>query len=527
MNIDQMRMVLSLSESGNMTTTARKLQVTQPALTYQIKSIESELGFKVFERSRNGTKPTPEGAFLCESLHKVLTEYDEAVRLSRAMAEGISAGMVRVGTSSYSRDTISAFLRAAQGFMGNQMFSLIPCGGSNPLDLLHEGVVDFWSASDAALAVGRAPLSEELRMLPLSEASSMVYVPVHHRLASRDSAALEDLAGETLWLWPRGSASLASDALRAELEQRKVNVDIQDFSEDTPAMLSLLAGGSLAIYDTGYLPPPSHIARAVPLSWKGSDVLGLVYLAREEKRLGKVIEELKEQVAAYEEAGNVDDALEAGRIAAVLDDIVQTICRGGMRDIVPLVDYALELGAPADHILNQGVLVGMDEVTKMYKGGSTFTSEMLASVATGKLAAEELTPLIEENGAHRKLGTAVIGTVKGDRHELGKNLVRIALEGRGIEVHDLGRQVRPSEFVDYVASNPSCNLVLISLFRIEVRDMVRKTMEALEESGLRERVFVMLGGPAADAEFVQQVGADAYTEDAVEAARTAYNFLSY
>ncbi len=524
MNIEQMRMVISLSESGNMTTTARKLQVTQPALTYQIKNIESELGFKVFERSRSGTKPTPEGAYLCEALHKVVTEYDDAVRLSRAMAAGISAGSVRVGTSMFSRDTISAFLRATQGAVESPAFSLIPCGTANPVTLLREGVVDFWSASDAALDSGDG---DELKLFELSSARSKVYVPLKHRLAEKRIIDFEDLEGETVWLWPAHGASTVADNLRAEIKRRKIGVDIQDFSGDTPAMLTLLAGGSLAIYDTGFLPPPSHVARALDLSWNQGDQLGLVYLAREEERLAPIIEALQKQVAAYEESGNVDDALEAGRIAAILDDVVETVCRGGMRDIVPLVDYALELGAPAEYILNRGVLAGMDAASDLYKEGATFTSEMLAAVATSKLAAEELTPLIEDEGRVRRLGTAVIGTVVGDRHELGKNLVRIALEGRGIEVTDLGRQVAPLEFASYVANHPTCNLVLISMFRTEVRETVCDTIRALEETGLRDRVFIMLGGPAADEKFVQEAGADAYTEDAVEAARTAYNLLSY
>lgn len=522
MNIDQMRMVLALAESGSMTVTAKKLQVTQPALTYQIKTIEAELGFSLFNRSRTGTTPTPEGAYLFETLRKLVNDYDEGVRLSRAMAQGASTGTVRVGTSLCSRDTVSAFLRAAQGSLLSQGFSLIPCGSSNPLDLLREGVIDFWSASDSVLAG-----QDDLRILVLSEVRSMLYVPLRHPLASKKTVELEDLADETVWMWPKGVGSAASDSLRDEFARRGIAVDIQDYTQDTSTRLTMLASDSLAIYDTGFLPPPSHIACAVPLHWEQGDRLGLVYMASSENRLAAVLSELKEQVDSFKEAGTIDDVLEAGRIATILDDIVKTVSRGGMRDIIPLVDYALEMGAPPDYILSHGVLAGMDAANDLYKEGATYTSEMLAAVATSKLAAEELTPLLDQEGYTHPIGTAVIATVQGDRHELGKNLVRIALEGRGIEVEDLGRQVKPQQFVDYVSEHPKCNLVLISMFRTEVRPRVCETIAALEKAGLRERVFVMLGGPAADTAFVEEAGADAYTEDALDAARTAYHLLSY
>ena len=148
MDISQMRMMLVLAECKSMTTTAKKLHVTQPALTYQLKVIENELGFKVFNRTRTGTSYTAEGAFLHETIERIVADYDEAVRLARAMAMGSEAGTIRVGINDASRDTVSFFLNMAQSSLS---FSLIPCGSSDPVKLLRERVIDFWSASDTSL----------------------------------------------------------------------------------------------------------------------------------------------------------------------------------------------------------------------------------------------------------------------------------------------------------------------------------------------------------------------------------------
>ena len=148
MDISQMRMMLVLADCKSITTTAKKLRVTQPALTYQLKVIENELGFKVFNRARTGTSLTVEGAFLHEKIRKIVADYDEAVRLARAMAKGSAAGTIRVGINDHSRDTISFYLSVTQSSLP---FTLIPCGSSDPVKLLHERVIDFWSTSDISM----------------------------------------------------------------------------------------------------------------------------------------------------------------------------------------------------------------------------------------------------------------------------------------------------------------------------------------------------------------------------------------
>ena len=517
MDISQMRMMLVLAECKSITTTAKKLHVTQPALTYQLKVIENELGFKVFNRTRTGTSLTAEGAFLHETVERIVADYDETVRLARAMAKGTATGTIRVGTNDSSRDTVSFFLNVAQSDVS---FSLIPCGSSDPVKLLREGVIDLWSTSDAAMA--NAP--DFLRFAELSTAGQLVFLPKGHRLASRGALGIADLAGETVWLWPRGSASRASDAIRDELEA--MGVDVADFVPGVPAIVTAFMDQGIVVYDEGYLPPSAHSAVQVPLADAHDDVLGLAYLATQEERLLPILTELKERIPNNQDRSLSASEQAAERIVSVLDEISATVRRGGMKDIVPLVEYGLELGISAHHLMNRGLLAGMNATGEAYRQGVIFTTEMMAAVATTNLAMGVLQPHFAIEDERPVLGTAVIGTVLGDRHDIGKNLVRIMLESRDIEVVDLGTQVSPERFVEHVRNNANCNLVLMSVNRTDSRESARAVVVALQEAKLREQVFVMVGGSAASPEFADEIGADAFTYNAEDAAAKAYEFMS-
>lgn len=123
-------------------------------------------------------------------------------------------------------------------------------------------------------------------------------------------------------------------------------------------------------------------------------------------------------------------------------------------------------------------------------------------------------------------GSAVIGTVVGDIHDIGKNLVRIAMEASDIRVADLGTEASAEDFVGHVRANPDCKLALISVNRTELRDEARGVIQALRDAGLREGLFIMVGGSATDEAFAQDAGADAYTASAEDAADRALEFLS-
>ena len=517
MDIAQMRMMLVLADCKSMTTTAKKLHVTQPALTYQLKVIENELGFKVFNRTRVGTSLTAEGAYLHESLKNIVSDYDESVRLARAMAKGTAAGTIRVGINDCSRDTISFFLNVAQSGVS---FSLIPCGSSDPIKLLREGVIDFWSTSD--IAMQEAPSS--LRFVELSEAGQSVFLPTDHRLANRDSLTVKDLKGETVWLWPRGKASSASDAIRDEL--KALDCDLAEFIPGVPAVVSAFMDEGLVVYDDGYLPAPAAAAVQIPLVDAAVDKLGLAYLAKQEQRLSPIIADLKEHVPYNQDRTASSSELAAERIVSVLDEISSTVRRGGMKDIVPLVEYGLSLGVSAHHLLNRGLLAGMNAVSNAYRKGDIFTTEMMAAVATTNLAMDVLQPHFAIEDEKPISGAAVIGTVKGDKHDIGKNLVRIMLESRDIEVNDLGTNVPPEAFVEHVRNHANCNLVLLSASRTEALNSARETVHALQKAKLRDQVFVMVGGSAVTPDFADEIGADAYTLSAEDAASKAHEFMS-
>ena len=512
-----MRMMLVLADCKSMTTTAKKLHVTQPALTYQLKTIESELGFKVFNRTRTGTSLTAEGAFLHETIKGIVANYDETVRLARAMAKGSAAGTLRVGINDYSRDVISFLLNVAQSSI---TFSLIPIGTSDPVSLLRDGVIDFWSASDAAVLNA----SSLLCFAELSVAGQSAFVPNDHQLARRAAVKVVDLRDETVWLCPRGTTSIASDAIRDELE--RYGTDIADFIPGVPAIVSAFMDEGVVVYDDGYLPPSSQAATQIPIQDVQRDVLGLVYLASHKTRLQPIVDNLKEHIPLNQDRTVTHSELAAERIVSVLDEISSTVRRGGMKDVVPLIEYGLELGISANHLLNRGLLAGMNAIGDAYQKNDAYMTDMMAAVSTTNLAMEILQPHIAIEDEKPVSGTAAIGTVIGDVHDIGKNLVRIMLESRDIKVTDLGTEVAPEVFVEHVRNNPDCNLVLISVNQTELLENAREIVEALKAAKLRDQLFVMVGGAAADESFAGLIGADAFTYNAEDAAETAHGFLS-
>ena len=124
------------------------------------------------------------------------------------------------------------------------------------------------------------------------------------------------------------------------------------------------------------------------------------------------------------------------------------------------------------------------------------------------------------------MGKAVIGTVKGDMHDIGKNLVRMMLEGKGIEVEDLGVDVAPEAFVAYVREHPDCQIVCLSALLTTTMPMIGETIKALEDAGLHDKVKVMVGGAPVTQAFADEVGADSYTDDAGAAANAAAAILA-
>ncbi|MGE5360427.1 MAG: corrinoid protein [Bacteroidales bacterium] len=189
-----------------------------------------------------------------------------------------------------------------------------------------------------------------------------------------------------------------------------------------------------------------------------------------------------------------------------------------------LVDQALARGIAADQLVSSALVPAMTEVGKRFECGEYFVPELLLAARAMKAAFEPLEPLLAAS-SHRPAGRVVIGTVKGDLHDIGKNVVAAMLKGAGFEVVDLGADVQPAAFVD-AARRHQADIVALSALLSTTLPAMKDTVAALEHAALREQVRVMIGGaPATDA-FARAVGADAYGDDAVAAVTLARQLVA-
>ena len=210
---------------------------------------------------------------------------------------------------------------------------------------------------------------------------------------------------------------------------------------------------------------------------------------------------------------------------AIYDDISSAVQRGKRKEVTPLVEQALEQGCDAMEILNQALIPAMTIIGEKFSAGEAFVPEMLVAARAMAAGTEVLKPHLAEEGAE-PLGKAVIGTVQGDMHDIGKNLVRMMIESKGFEVADLGVDVAPETFVDFIKKNPDTNLVCLSALLTTTMPNIQATIEAIKEAGLRDQVKIMIGGAPVTAQYAEEVGADAYTDDAPSAAEKAAEFVA-
>ena len=204
-------------------------------------------------------------------------------------------------------------------------------------------------------------------------------------------------------------------------------------------------------------------------------------------------------------------------------DILQQIASNlydGEDEVVPeLVQKALDQGLTPGEVLQGGLIAGMDEVGRDFKAGDLFVPEVLIAARAMHAGMGVLRPLLAEGDA-ASAGKYVIGTVKGDLHDIGKNLVKMMLEGAGFETVDLGTDVEPGAFVEAVREHQP---VLVGMSALLTTTMVqmRATMEALVEAGVRDSIKIMVGGAPVTEAFAQEIGADAYAPDAATAVDVA------
>jgi 5-methyltetrahydrofolate--homocysteine methyltransferase len=207
-----------------------------------------------------------------------------------------------------------------------------------------------------------------------------------------------------------------------------------------------------------------------------------------------------------------------------LQQIASKLYEGSAPDVASLVQQALDEGTTAGDVLTGGLVVGMDEVGRDFKAGELFVPEVLIAARAMHAGMDILKPLLAESEVP-SAGKFIIGTVKGDLHDIGKNLVRMMMEGGGYEVIDLGVDVPPEGFVEAVQANNPDILGLSALLTTTMTAM-KEVIEALEEAGLRDSVKVVIGGaPVTDA-FAQEIGADGYAPDAASAVDVARAFAA-
>jgi 5-methyltetrahydrofolate--homocysteine methyltransferase len=195
--------------------------------------------------------------------------------------------------------------------------------------------------------------------------------------------------------------------------------------------------------------------------------------------------------------------------------IAKNLYDGDAEAVAELVQDALDAGMAPGEVLNGALLAGMDEVGRDFKAGDLYLPEVLAAARAMQAGMGVLRPLVAESDVP-SAGKYVIGTVQGDLHNIGKNLVKMMLEGVGFQTIDLGIDVKPEEFVAAVREHQPQLLGMSALLTTTMPGM-KATIEALEEAGLRDAVKVMVGGAPVTAAFAKQIGADAYAHDAASA----------
>lgn len=207
----------------------------------------------------------------------------------------------------------------------------------------------------------------------------------------------------------------------------------------------------------------------------------------------------------------------------ILDGLYDNTLDGEAEPVVALTREGLELGMEPLTLLFDALIPALEEVGRLFEVGEYFVPEMLVAARAMQGAMEILKPLIAESGA-KPVGTFVMGTVKGDIHDIGKNLVNIMLEGAGFEVIDLGVNVPPESFVEAVRKHQP-QAMGMSAFLTTTMTMFKPTIEALKEAGLRDQLKILVGGAPVTQEYADTVGADGFAPDASAAVRLTKELL--
>lgn len=205
-----------------------------------------------------------------------------------------------------------------------------------------------------------------------------------------------------------------------------------------------------------------------------------------------------------------------------LNEISEWLQKGRAPKVKAAVTKALEEGIPASEILEDGLLAGMDIIGQKFKNNEVFVPEVLVAARAMNRGVEILRPYLVEDGVETK-GTVILGTVKGDMHDIGKNLVRMMMEGKGLEVIDIGVDVPTESFLD-AAREHDAKLICCSALLTTTMGEMKNVVDAVKASEMNGKVKIMIGGAPITQTFCEQIGADCYTPDAASAAEAALKF---
>ena len=208
----------------------------------------------------------------------------------------------------------------------------------------------------------------------------------------------------------------------------------------------------------------------------------------------------------------------------ILEEISMKLQAGKAKLVKELVKQAIDEGIPAQKILEEGLLSGMNVIGEKFKNNEVYVPEVLVAARAMNQGVALLKPLLVAAGVENA-GKVCLGTIQGDLHDIGKNLVKMMLEGKGIEVVDLGTDVAPETFVK-TAVEQNCQVICISALLTTTMTNMESVVKCAEEAGIRDKVKIMVGGAPLTDDFAKKIGADAYTPDAATAAEVAAEFCA-
>lgn len=208
----------------------------------------------------------------------------------------------------------------------------------------------------------------------------------------------------------------------------------------------------------------------------------------------------------------------------MIENVRDIVATGKLKLIEGTIQEALNGGAKADEVL-ESMMAAMDLVGTKFQNNEIYVPEMLVSAKTMQRGVAAIKPLLTGD-AVGKYGKFIIGTVAGDLHDIGKNLVAIMIEAAGFEVIDLGIDVPAEKFIEAIKANPDCKVVGVSALLTTTMESMKNTVKAIIDAGLKSQVKIMVGGAPITQGFADEIGADAYTTDAASAASKAKELAS-